>query len=108
MTCTTSWASGFLESVYGEATTMVLRAQGHHVDQERSVEVKSRAATIGVHRTDLVVTDRVIAGLKSARTIESAHEVQLLYYLKATRFEVGRSLTSVTNRSSSDAAELRF
>jgi GxxExxY protein len=82
---------GFLESVYREATTMLLRAQGHRVDQERSLEVKSRAATIGVYRTDLVVTDRVIAGLKCARTIEIAHESQLLYYLKATGFEVGLS-----------------
>jgi GxxExxY protein len=31
---------GFLESVYREAMTMLLREQGHQVEQERSVEVK--------------------------------------------------------------------
>lgn len=80
---------GFLESVYREAMTMLLRSQGHHVEQERSVEVKFRGATIGVYRTDLVVNDKVIVELKCARAMESAHEAQLLNYLKATGFEVG-------------------
>jgi GxxExxY protein len=80
---------GFLESVYREAMTMLLRAQGHQVEQERLVEVKFRGTTIGVYRTDLVVSNKVIVELKSARTMESAHEAQLLNYLKATEFEIG-------------------
>jgi GxxExxY protein len=80
---------GFLESVYREAMTLQLRAQGHQVEQERAVEVKFRGTTVGVYRTDLVVDDKVIIELKCARVIESAHEAQLLNYLKATRFEIG-------------------
>jgi GxxExxY protein len=34
---------GFLESVYREAMTLLLRSQGHQVEQERAVEVKFRA-----------------------------------------------------------------
>jgi GxxExxY protein len=80
---------GFLESVYREAMTIQLRAQGHVVEQERPVEVKFRGSTVGVYRTDLVVDNKVIVELKCARVIDSAHEAQLLNYLKATRFEVG-------------------
>jgi GxxExxY protein len=80
---------GFLESVYREAMTQVLRSQGHQVEQERSVEVYFRGASVGSYRTDLVIDDRVIVELKCARTLESAHEAQLLNYLKATEFDVG-------------------
>ena len=44
---------------------------------------------MGTFRTDIVVNETVILELKTARTIESAHEAQLLNYLKATKFEVG-------------------
>jgi GxxExxY protein len=80
---------GFLESVYREALALLLCAQGHRVEQERSVEVKFREATVGTYRADLVVNDKVIVELKCARAIDTAHEAQLLNYLKATGFEVG-------------------
>lgn len=80
---------GFLESVYREAMTLQLRAQGHIVQQERPVEVKFRRTIVGVYRMDMLVDGKVIVELKCARTLESAHEAQLLNYLKATGFEVG-------------------
>ncbi len=36
-----------------------------------------------------MVNDKVILELKTARAIDSAHEAQLLNYLKATEYEVG-------------------
>ncbi len=80
---------GFLESVYREAMTLQLRALGRVVEQERLVQVKFKGTIVGVYRTDLVVDDKVIVELKCARVLESAHEAQLLNYLKATEFEVG-------------------
>jgi GxxExxY protein len=80
---------GFLESVYREAMTLVLRSQGHRVDQERPAEVHLRGISVGSYRADLVVDDKVIVELKCARAMEAAHEAELLNYLKATEFEVG-------------------
>jgi hypothetical protein len=37
----------------------------------------------------LVVNDKVILELKTARAIDASHEAQLLNYLKATDYEVG-------------------
>jgi GxxExxY protein len=42
-----------------------------------------------VFRADLLVDRKVLLELKSARSIESAHEAQLLHYLKATEVEIG-------------------
>jgi GxxExxY protein len=80
---------GFLEAVYCEAMTLELRSKGHLVDQERSVEVYFRGVSVGSYRTDLVVDNKVIVELKCARALDSAHEAQLLNYLKATEFEIG-------------------
>jgi len=38
---------------------------------------------------DLIVEDVVFLELKAARALESAHEAQLLHYLRATEIEVG-------------------
>ena len=44
---------------------------------------------VGIFRADLVVDDRVILELKTARTLEFVHEAQLLNHLKATQYEIG-------------------
>ena len=80
---------GFLESVYRQVLTFVLHSKGLQAEQEKTVEVLFRGQTVGLFRTDLVVENAVIVELKVARALESAHEAQLLNYLKATRFEVG-------------------
>ena len=80
---------GFLESVYREAMIVALQQKGLLAERERTVEVAFRGTIVGTFRTDIVVNETVILELKTARTIESAHEAQLLNYLKATKFEVG-------------------
>ena len=80
---------GFLEPVYPESMVVALRQKGLSVEREKTVEVSFRGAVVGIFRADLVVNDTVILELKTARTIESAHEAQLLNYLKATKYEVG-------------------
>ena len=80
---------GFLESVYREAMIVALQQKGLLAERERTVEGAFRGTIVGTFRTDIVVNETVILELKTARTIESAHEAQLLNYLKATKFEVG-------------------
>jgi len=83
---------GFLESVYREALAYVLATRGLPVEQEKAVTVYFRGRTVGIFRTDLLVNNAVIVELKCARSLDSAHEAQLLNYLKATEFEVGMLL----------------
>ena len=56
---------------------------------ERPVTVTFHKTTVGVFRTDLLVSDLVIVALKCARNLDSSDEAQLLNMLKATEFEVG-------------------
>lgn len=79
---------GFLESVYRETMVLALVQKDLLVEREKTVLVTFRGVTVGMFRADLVVDDRVILELKTARGNDSAHEAQLLNYLKATKYEI--------------------
>ena len=44
---------------------------------------------VGDYVADIIVEDKVILELKSVKDLHSAHEAQLINYLKATGIEVG-------------------
>ena len=80
---------GFLESTYSEAMLIALQDAGLSASREVSVPVWFRSRKAGQYSADLLVNDCALLELKTARTIESAHEAQLLHYLRATEIEVG-------------------
>jgi GxxExxY protein len=80
---------GFIESVYEKSLAIALRDKGYEVLQQVDVPVWFRGVQVGDFDADLLVDQRVIIELKSARTIDPAHVAQLLNYLRATEIEVG-------------------
>ncbi len=80
---------GFLESTYAEALVMALQDSGLSAAREIPVPVWFRGRKVGLYCADLIVEGVVLLELKAARTLESAHEAQLLHYLRATEVEVG-------------------
>jgi GxxExxY protein len=82
---------GFLESTYAEAMVVALTQAGLAAVREVPVPVWFRCKKVGQYFADLMVDDAVLLELKAARarTLESAHEAQLLHYLRATEIEVG-------------------
>src|ERR1700685_4679949 len=61
------------------------------VEVERPVPIAVwfRRRRIGDFRADMLIEGKVLLELKAARTIDQAHERQLLNYLRATDVEVG-------------------
>ncbi len=80
---------GFLEKVYENALRLELEAEGLRVEQQAEIPVTYREESVGVYYADLLVNRSVICELKSAKALASAHEAQLLHYLKATGTKVG-------------------
>ena len=80
---------GFLESTYAEAMVIALAQAELAADREVSVPVWFRSQKVGQYFAGLLVEGTVLLELKSARTLESAHEDQLLHYLRATNIEIG-------------------
>lgn len=80
---------GFLESVYENALAIVLASNGLNVARQKDISVFFRGVVIGSFKADLVAEEKVIVELKAVRSIDPAHEAQLINYLKATNVEVG-------------------
>ena len=80
---------GFLQSTYAEALAMALKESGVSVVREVPVPVWFRRRKIGQYYADVMVEGLVLLELKASRTLETAHEAQLLHYLRATEVEVG-------------------
>ena len=80
---------GFLESVYERAFQVALTAKGLDVKCQIEVPVWFRGQKVGDFTADVLVERAVLLELKAARALDSAHEAQLLNYLRATEIEVG-------------------
>ena len=80
---------GFLEKVYHNALLLELNKFGFEVESEKSICVYYQGQLVGEYCADIVVDQKVILEIKAVKTINSAHEVQLVNYLKATGIEVG-------------------
>ena len=80
---------GFLESDYERSMALALIEAGSNVECQVPVCVWFRHQRVGDFRADLLVDGKVLLELKAARSIDEAHEKQLLHYLRATEIEVG-------------------
>lgn len=81
---------GHLEKVYENALVHRLRKEGLEATQQHSIRVFDEDGTLlGEYFADLLVEDKLIIELKTAKTIAPEHEAQVLGYLKASRLEHG-------------------
>jgi GxxExxY protein len=83
---------GFLECVYEESLVIALQEARLTANRQIPLPVWFRGHKVGEFRADLIVENSVLLELKSARSLEPAHEAQLLHYLKSTEIEVGMLL----------------
>ena len=90
--------TGFLDKVYENALALELGTSGLEYRQQISISVHYGSAEVGHYVADLVIENRVILELKTAREIDRTHEAQLLNYLRATGFEKGLILDFGTTR----------
>ena len=81
--------SGFLESVYHKALAIELRHAGLNVDPEWPLKAYYEGEIVGEFTADLLVEKSIIVELKAVQSLVSAHEVQTVNYLTATKLEVG-------------------
>ena len=80
---------GFLESVYERTMLVALQNAGLKAERQVAVPVWFRGMQIGDFQADLLLENTIFLELKAARTLDKAHEAQLLNYLKATEIELG-------------------
>jgi GxxExxY protein len=80
---------GFLERVYQNALYFALVDAGLKCEAEKPIKIYHDGRVVGDYRADLLVEDSVILELKACEELNTAHEAQLINYLKSTKIEVG-------------------
>ena len=81
--------SGFLESVYEKCLAIELEIAGLKAEFQKPINVFYASQQVGNFTADIFIENQVIVELKAVRRLVSAHEVQLVNYLAATKIQVG-------------------
>ena len=80
---------GFLESVYEKALSIELHKLGIYHQLQSPIQVLYDDQIVGDFVCDVLVEGSLVLELKSVQKLSTAHEVQLVNYLNATRLDVG-------------------
>ena len=80
---------GFLEKVYENSLLLELQKNNLTVKQQYPINVFYYDKVVGEYFADLLINDKIILELKTAKKISQENEFQLINYLKATGFEIG-------------------
>jgi GxxExxY protein len=81
---------GFLEAVYANALAFELAEAGIAFEREKRIPVYYRGHIMGDFIADLVIQEMIVVELKSVEGgLVTAHSVQLVNYLSATRLDLG-------------------
>ena len=80
---------GFLEKVYEQALAQELSLRGIDSVLQAEAPVSYKGCVVGSYYCDLLVGGKILCELKAAEALTSAHQAQLLNYLKATGIKVG-------------------
>ena len=94
----TALGCGFLERVYEAALVVELGRAGIAVRSQVPFAVRYDSVVVGEYRADLVVAEEVLVEIKAAKSIDPAHQAQLLNYLRASRPRLGLILNFGTPR----------
>ncbi len=89
---------GFLERAYEAALLQELENLDVPVSSQAEIAVHYKGRPVGVYYADLLVDGSVICEIKAVERLSSAHQAQLLHYLKATGIEVGLLLNFGSKR----------
>ncbi len=81
--------SGFLESIYHNSLMNRLKKLGLKSESKKELPVYFEDDIVGNFETDIIVEGRLLLELKAVSALVSAHEVQLVNYLTATKIEIG-------------------
>jgi GxxExxY protein len=77
------------EKSYQSAMAIEMLIEELSFQREPRIVVNYRGVTVGQHRPDFIVEDKVVLEIKSASRLESVFERKVITYLKVTGLRVG-------------------
>jgi len=80
---------GFLETIYHQALVHELNKARIEYVSEARLKVMYDGIVLGDYIADFLIDKRVVVELKAVEVLTKSHEIQLVNYLTAIRFDVG-------------------
>jgi GxxExxY protein len=85
-----SLGPGLLESAYNQCLFYELKANGLHVEREKSMPIVYKDVTLDHgYKLDLLVENQVVVELKTVEAFTEVHVAQLLTYLRLGDYRLG-------------------
>lgn len=79
---------GFLEKVYENALLHEIRKAGLKAEQQFPIKVWYDSIVVGDYIADLIVENRILIELKTAKAFDDIHTAQCINYLRATQLPI--------------------
>jgi GxxExxY protein len=80
---------GHKEGVYSKALAIEFEKEKIPFKTEHSIDVLYEGQKVGKYRPDFIVDDSIIIELKAIPFMGRDAEVQMVYYLKGTKYKLG-------------------
>ncbi|OGK39711.1 hypothetical protein A3A74_04415 [Candidatus Roizmanbacteria bacterium RIFCSPLOWO2_01_FULL_35_13] len=80
---------GHKEHVYQKALAKELNSLKLNFVEEPILKVKYKEEVVGTYKPDFVIEEKIIVELKAVEFLPKSFEIQLLYYLKSTNYQLG-------------------
>jgi GxxExxY protein len=80
---------GFNEKLYRNSLSVELSLNGLNVEVEKKIVIFYKNRLVGEFYADLLVEDTVLLEIKAHEYLIKNHEIQLLNYLKSSKYEIG-------------------
>jgi GxxExxY protein len=80
---------GHKEQIYQKALLKEFTHLNIPFEEEVNLDVFYNNDKIGFYRADFVINSKIIIELKAVELMPKTFEIQLLHYLKSTKFELG-------------------
>ncbi len=80
---------GFLETIYHRTMAHELTKTRLFFEEQAPMQVTYDGVVLGDYFTDFLVDRHVVVEIKAVTTLTTAHEIQLVNYLNAVRFDLG-------------------
>ena len=80
---------GHDEAVYQKAMEIELKARNVAYVRQHPIELTYRGQVVGQGRLDFLVENAVVVEIKSVEALGRVHSLQVLSYLRITRFRLG-------------------
>lgn len=80
---------GLLEGVYEKALCHEFDLRSIKYERQKEIKLIYKNCTVGIHRLDIIVEDKIILELKAVNEVLPIFQAQVLSYLKASELKLG-------------------